>query len=101
MKKSKTKRILRTYLIILAIASIGYLARELSGKFSHEFNVILFFLSLILISSTWEFMKFINGKLDQVFPFERSIPQRIILQLGIGVAFALTVRFGIYKFGEP
>ena len=101
MKKSKTKRILRTYLIILSIASTGYLVRELSGKFSHEFNVILFFASLLLISSTWEFMNFINGRLDRVLPFEKNIPRRIVLQLSIGVLFALLVRFGIYKFGEP
>lgn len=101
MRKEHVRKIIRTYIIITSGASIGFLARWLSGKFSLEFNVILFFVSFLMISITWEFLNFVNNRLNKVFPFERNITQRILLQLSIGAVFALTMRYGIYKFGEP
>jgi two-component system, LytTR family, sensor kinase len=36
-----------------------------------------------------------------IYPYERSIAGRIALQLTIGAAFGMIVRFLIYEFGEP
>ena len=101
MKRERIRRIIRTYIIITSGATMGLLVRWVSGKFSLEFNIILFFVSFILISVTWEFLNLVNSKLNKILPFERSIPQRILVQLSIGAIFALTVRYGIYRFGEP
>ncbi len=80
---------------------MGLLVRMASGKFSLEFNIILFFVSFLMISFTWEFLNFVNNRFNKVLPFERGISQRILVQLSIGAVFALLIRFGIYKFGEP
>jgi two-component system LytT family sensor kinase len=101
MTKSRVRIIINTYIIITSWAFVGFLVRWFSGKFTNEFNVILFFVSLLLISITWEFSSIVNTKLNKFFPFERGIPQRILLQLSIGAVFALIVRYSIYKFGEP
>ncbi len=101
MSKKRINKIIRTYSIILAGSIVGFIVRWLSGRFSMEFNVILFFTALILISVTWEFLTFVNRKLNQLIPFEKSIPKRVLVQLAIGALFALLVRYGIYKFGEP
>jgi sensor histidine kinase YesM len=101
MKKERVQRIIRTYIIITSGATMGLLVRWASGKFTFEFNVILFFVSFLMISITWEFLNFVNNRLDKVLPFEKSISTRILLQLSIGAVFALVVRYGIYKFGEP
>ena len=101
MIKERGRRIIRTYIIIISGATMGLLVRWASGKFTFEFNVILFFVSFLMISITWEFLNFVNNRLNKVLPFERSISTRILLQLSIGAVFALVVRYGIYKFGEP
>lgn len=101
MKKEQVRSIIRAYIIITTGATMGLLVRWASGKFSLEFNIILFFVSFFMISITWEFLNFVNNKLNKILPFERNIPQRILLQLSIGAAFALVVRYGIYKYGEP
>ena len=101
MKKERVRAIIRTYIIITSAASMGLLVRWVSGKFTLQFNILLFFVSFIFISVTWEFLNLVNNKLNKILPFEKNIPQRILLQLSIGAIFALIVRYGIYKFGEP
>jgi two-component system LytT family sensor kinase len=83
------------------MATVGFLVRIASGKFSPELNTALFFTSLFLIGSSWEALRFINGRLNKALPFERSIPARIATQLAVGIAFSIGIRFLIYKFGEP
>ncbi len=95
------KRIVRTYTIILFVTGVAYIVRLVSGQFTDEFNTILFFLSFILISISWELLRWVNAQLNKVYPFEKSIPNRIALQLAIGTAFAFVFRFLIYEFGEP
>lgn len=101
MKRERVSRIIRTYAIITIGTTLGLLVRWVSGKFTLEFNIILFFVSFFMISITWEFLNFVNNRLNRVLPFERSISQRILVQLSIGAIFSLLIRFGIYKFGEP
>jgi two-component system LytT family sensor kinase len=94
------KRIATTTSIVLAISIVAYVVRWASGQFETEFNNILFFTGLVLLTVAWEGMRLINMFLNKVFPFERSIPGRIALQLGLGTLLAVFVRFLIYKFGE-
>ena len=101
MKRERVSRIIRTYAIITFGTTLGLLVRWVSGKFTLEFNIILFFVSFFMISITWEFLNFVNNRLNRVLPFEQSISQRILVQLSIGAIFSLLIRFGIYKFGEP
>lgn len=101
MNKERLRRNVRTYVIILTGTFIGLLVRMASGQFSLAFNIILFFVSFFMISFTWEFLNFVNNRLNKVLPFEKNISQRILIQLTIGALFALLIRFGIYKFGEP
>ncbi len=101
MKKQTVYTLLFTYAVVLAIATAGFIVRWMSGKFSLEFNMALYFLSLIIISFVWEALRWANSRLNVILPFEKSIPGRIALQLFVGVALAITIRFTIYKFGEP
>lgn len=101
MSQPLLTRIFRTYTLVFAITGMAFLVRWASGQFDLEFNIILFFTSFILITISWEFLRQVNRWLNVVFPFERSISQRIALQLLIGVLFSLSIRFLIYEFGEP
>ena len=49
----------------------------------------------------WESLRLINRKLNEVYPFERSISGRIVLQLSLGALVGIFIRFLIYFFGEP
>ncbi len=100
--KFKARRnFLREYAIITAITLVGYFVRWFSGQFSPDFNFILLFTSFILISTTWEFLNWINHLLNQKLPYERNITLRIAVQLILGTLYALTARLLIFLFGEP
>src|SRR5260221_4682311 len=101
MKKQTVYTLLFTYAVVLAIATAGFIVRWMSGKFSLEFNMALYFLSLIIISFVWEALRWANSRLNVILPFEKSIPGRIALHRFVGVALAITIHFTIYKFGEP
>ena len=101
MKKRTLKTLLFTYTVVLVIATAGFTVRWASGKFSLEFNIALYFLSLVIISLNWEVLRWVNARLNNILPFEKSIPGRVALQLFIGVGLAIAIRFVIYKFGEP
>src|SRR6187402_573566 len=95
------RKFLVTYGVILSICVIAYLVRLASGEFSSEFNTILFFVSLFLLSISWSLLSFVHRLLNKVLPFEENIVSRITVQLAIGVALAFFIRFLIYEFGEP
>jgi two-component system, LytTR family, sensor kinase len=92
---------LREYGIIVCLTIFGYWVRYFSGLFTSEFNIILLFTSFVLISSSWEFLTYANTLLNKIFPFERSIPGRIAIQLAAGTLFALSARLLVSLFGEP
>jgi two-component system, LytTR family, sensor kinase len=100
-KSSNSRKYLRQYGVIFLISLGAYAVRAVSGQFSADFNFILFIVSLVLIGGGWAVLEFINRKLNEVYPFERSIPGRIAIQLVIGAIFGVIVRFLIYEFGEP
>jgi hypothetical protein len=101
MTKRTTKDYVRTYLIIFAMATMAYFIRLISGQFDDFLNWVLYVTSLVAISASWEFFRWVNYKLDEVFPFERSIAGRIFIQIAIGTVFTIFLRFLIYEFGEP
>lgn len=96
------KQFIRTYAIILLAATIAFLVRL--AKF-HEFGVeiqlTLFVLTIILGTAFWESLRLIHYWLNKVYPFERNLTGRIIVQLVIGSIVGLLIRAVIYKWGEP
>lgn len=90
------------YGIILLAAVVSFLVRLVKfSEFGLLFQVVIFAVSIVLISVTWESLRLINQRLNEVFPFERSISGRIALQLFLGACVGASVRFLIYFFGEP
>jgi two-component system, LytTR family, sensor kinase len=101
MTKRTTRDYLRTYLIIFGVATMAYIVRLISGQFDDRLNWILYVTSLAAIAISWEFFRWVNYKLDEVFPYAKSIPGRVATQIGIGALFTIFIRFLIYEFGEP
>jgi hypothetical protein len=84
------------------IAVVGFFVRYWRfPEFGTALNLTVFLWSIPFLSFVWEFFYFINRKLNRVLPFERSIPGRIVVQIGIGVAFMVLLRILLYYFGEP
>ena len=91
-----------TYGAILILGITGFLVRLAKfGEFTFSFHVTTFFVSILLITTLWESLRLINRKLNVFYPFQRSISGRITIQLLLGAAVGLIVRFVIYFFGEP
>lgn len=101
MARRTARQIVITYALILGIATLAYIVRWASGKFDTQLNVTIFFTSTIIIAFSWEILRFVHAWLNVVFPFERNIPGRIVIQLVLGVTLSVAVRFLVYKFGEP
>jgi two-component system LytT family sensor kinase len=95
------KRLLRSTAVILTITLIAWLARTISGQFDPDLNRIIAIVSFFLLLGSWELLWLINSWLNRVYPFEKSIAGRIIIQFGLGALIALFIRFLIYEFGEP
>lgn len=97
-----TNHFLRTYCIILAAVMVGFFVRLAKfNEFTTDAHVAMFFLSLILATGFWESLRLVNLWLNRVYPFERNLSGRIILQLVIGSVVGLTMRLIVYWFGEP
>jgi len=97
-----TRMFFNTYGTILILAITGFLVRLAKfGEFTFSFHVTTFFVSILLITTLWESLRLINRKLNVFYPFQRSISGRITIQLLLGAAVGLIVRFVIYFFGEP
>lgn len=90
------------YGVIFVFTVIGFFVRL--SKFelmTMRQNVYVYIVSLIFLSFTWEFLRYINRTLNRTFPFERHVTGRIVLQLGMGACVGLVVRLLIHYFGEP
>jgi hypothetical protein len=97
-----TRQILYPYAGILMMALVSFWVR--STRFESAglaFNLEATILSFFIVVVVWETLRFIDRYLDKVMPFEDGIPRRVIVQLGLGALFGLTMRFLIYYFGEP
>jgi hypothetical protein len=66
-----------------------------------ELQIDITIVSFVLIVVFWELLRLVNYWLNKVFPFEKNISARIIIQLLIGGAIGILIRFVIYVWGEP
>jgi two-component system LytT family sensor kinase len=99
--KSK-KDFAQAYGGILGLAFIAFLVRLTKfDQFNFKFQVSLFIVSVILVSLMWELLRQINITLNKRYPFERSLSNRIIIQLLLGSVVGVLIRALIYFFGEP
>lgn len=93
---------LRTYAIILLAAVLAFFVRLAKfSEFGLDIQVTLFVFSIILGTVFWEALRLINYWLNKVYPFERNLTGRIMLQLIIGSVVGIIIRAVIYQWGEP
>jgi sensor histidine kinase YesM len=96
-----TKNTIYTYAIILVLGLIGFIARYIQfPELPLTFHLGLLGFSLVMITIIWHFFLWLNNYLNKVYPYERSIPKRIILQLVLGIIFIVLVRLVIFWWGE-
>jgi two-component system, LytTR family, sensor kinase len=92
----------RTYAIILAGSVIGFIIRLAKfDEFSTQAHVNMFFISTAIIIVCWESLRLVNLWLNKVYPFEKNLTGRIIVQLVIGSLIGISIRFLLYLVGEP
>ncbi|MFZ5971702.1 MAG: sensor histidine kinase [Bacteroidota bacterium] len=109
MRKRKTflgyknwRSLLRTYAIIGSFSVAGFLIRMAKfDLFGWNFQILLFFVQLLSVLIIWEGLRFIDRKLDEVFPYERSLGVRMTIQIVLGALVGALARACIYYFGEP
>jgi two-component system, LytTR family, sensor kinase len=93
---------LRTYAIVLGAAILGFFVRLTKfNQFTPKGHVQIFLISLAIGIAFWESLRLVNLWLNRAYPFEKNITWRIVIQLLIGSAIGLVLRFIIYLFGEP
>jgi two-component system, LytTR family, sensor kinase len=96
------RQFLIAYAAILAAGVAGFIVRLAKfDEFGWDLQVTLFFISIGLITFTWESLRAINRWLNKVYPFENNVSGRIALQLVLGGIVGLFVRLFIYWWGEP
>ncbi len=90
------------YGLILVLSVMAFLVRlSKMGEVSMKLNLELVIASLILLTVSWEILRWIHRYLDRYLPFEANIPRRVAVQLIIGGLVGLILRVVIYYFGEP
>lgn len=96
------KQFLKTYTAILVFCAVGFVVRlSKFDEFTTDQHIIITWFTLVLIIVFWEALRLVNHYLNRFYPFERNITGRIILQLLCGAAIGLTIRFIVYRWGEP
>jgi two-component system LytT family sensor kinase len=96
------KQFLITYLAILGGGILSFIVRLAKFKeFGLELQVTIFFVSLGLATVFWESLRLTNNYLNKIYPFEKGITARILIQLLIGGVIGILIRFFIYLWGEP
>lgn len=99
--KSK-RQFLIIYGGIFAMSVISFVIRLVKfDEFGLRAQIIIYVVSLVLVTTIWEALRFINRKLNSHVPYERGIGQRITVQLILGGCVGLLARLFIYYFGEP
>ncbi|NJM24873.1 MAG: histidine kinase [Bacteroidia bacterium] len=92
----------RVYAIIVFMALVAFVVRLAKfEEFGLAFQIQLIFISIFLVSVFWESLRGVHNWLNRVYPFERNMTWRIVVQLLIGSAIGIVVRSVIYYFGEP
>ena len=82
-------------LVAFTLSVLGFFVRQYVVKLDLPFPInagiaLLTFSFLILI---WTFFANINQQLDKILPFNKNTPLRITIQLVLGTAMILTVRY--------
>jgi two-component system LytT family sensor kinase len=96
------KQFLRSYGVILVACIVGFVVRTSKfNEFTVEQHITITWVSLILIIFFWESLRLTNHWLNKIYPFERNITGRIVLQLVFGALIGIFIRFLVYRFGEP
>jgi two-component system, LytTR family, sensor kinase len=97
-----TRQFLITYAMITVGTIVAFLLRLVKfDQFTLDFHIRITLVSFFLIVIFWELLRGVNTWLNKSYPFEKNLTGRIILQLGIGAAIGLIIRFIIYTWGEP
>jgi len=97
MNLSLKKRLLITYSAVLLITILGVVARLywMTEWTTHQHVMVTIF-SFILISFVFEAHIFLNYLLNKLYPYERNIFVRIVLQVAISIAIMKTIHFFIF-----
>ena len=88
--------------MIFSVSILGFIIR--SAKFSvfgWKFQFQIFFAQVFSVLLIWELLRFINRTLNRLYPYERNITVRIVIQLLLGAMVGAITRTVIYFFGEP
>ena len=87
---------------ILGLAIVAFIVRRSRcSQFGLRFQISIFLVSLVLITLMWELLRLVNSTLDKKYPFERSLSNRIVIQLVLGASVGVFIRSLLYFFGEP
>jgi sensor histidine kinase YesM len=97
-----SKTFIYTYGLLLGLAILGFVIRYLRfPAIGLNTHLSMFAVSLVMITFIWNFFNWMDSYLNKVYPFERSIPVRITVQIIIGLIFILLVRMIIFWYAEP
>ncbi len=81
--------------VAFILSVIGFFVREYVAKLGLPFwlNIGMTFLTFSFLTIVWTFFANINQQLDKVLPFNKNSPLRVTIQLVLGTAIILIVRF--------
>lgn len=102
LRYHNTRHFLRTYAALLGMTLVAFLVRLVKlHQFTLNQHIAIQLVSMVVVVVMWETLRFINYKLNVLYPYERSISGRITVQLVLGASVGVGVRLIIYLFGEP
>jgi two-component system LytT family sensor kinase len=88
--------------IILSFAFGAFLVRLVKfDVLTLQQQIAIFFVSVVMMTVFWELLRLVNYGLNKIYPFEKNISGRIVVQLILGSVVGLLVRTILYVFGEP
>jgi two-component system, LytTR family, sensor kinase len=84
----------RAYSVIVLFVLVGTMVRVMIfPEFGWRFHLTSFVVSLLVVPFLWETIGWFVRYLDDVLPFERNIPRRIVVQILASVAFFVSFAF--------
>ena len=97
-----SKNFIYTNGLMLCLAIIGFIVRYVRfPEVSLQVHLLALGVSLLVIASIWYFFKWMDSYLNKIYPYERSIPGRITVQILIGMVYILLVRAFVFWWGAP
>ncbi len=97
----KWMRIKYTVGLPLVGSCIAYVIRAVSGLFTVQMNMILFFVFFVFMSVLVESIYQFNSLLNRILPYKEQVAPRLVVQLAMGALWSLLLRFILYEVGEP